>query len=77
MCFIGQNLPSSVVKLTEADSNIEYKDFNKQGARKRSRYLNNSYTDPIPEKTKKSKSNEEDIDLVEFTSFLKKEDQVR
>ena len=77
MCFIGENFPSSVVALTGADPNVEYRDVDKQRARKRSRYLDDPYTDPMPKKTKKSNANEEDIDLVEFTSFLKNNDQVR
>jgi hypothetical protein len=75
--FLGQNFPSSVVALTKADPNVEYRDVDKQRGRKRSRYLDDPYTDPMPKKTKKSKANEEDIDLVEFTSFLKNNDQVR
>ena len=76
-CFIAQNYPTSVVALNEADPNVEYKDVDMLRARKRSRFLSFPYTDPMPKKTKKSKSNEEDIDLVEFTSFLKNDDQVR
>ena len=74
MFFLGQNFPSSVVALTRPDPNVEYQDIDKQRARKRSRYLDDPYTDPMPKKTKKSKANEEDIDLVEFTSFLKNND---
>ena len=77
VCFIGENFPSSVVALTRADPNVEYRDLDKQRARKWSKYLDDPYTDPMPKKTKKSKSNEEDIDLVEFTSFLKNNNQVR
>ncbi|KAK4849122.1 hypothetical protein QYF36_021095 [Acer negundo] len=77
VCFIAQNFPSSVVALIEADPIVEYKDVDKQRARKWSRYLEIPYTNPMPMKTKKSKSNEEDIDIVEFTSFLKNGDQFR
>ena len=77
VCFIGETLPSSVVALTEADPHVEYRDLDKQRGRKRLRYLKSLYTDPMPNKTKKSKSNEQDVDLVEFTSFLKNDDQVR
>ncbi|KAK4850445.1 hypothetical protein QYF36_006835 [Acer negundo] len=68
-----ENFPSSVVALTEA----EYKDIDKPRAQKQSRYLEIMYTNPMPMKTKKTKSNEEDIDIVEFTSFLKNGDQFR
>ncbi|KAK0575380.1 hypothetical protein LWI29_038117 [Acer saccharum] len=76
VCFIGETLPSSVVALTKADPHVEYRDLDKQRGRKRLRYLESLYTDPMPNKTKKSKSNEQDVDLVEFTSFLKNDDQV-
>ena len=66
-----------MVALTEADPHVEYRDLDKQRGRKRLRYLESLYTDPMPNKTKKSKSNEQDVDLVEFTSFLKNDDQVR
>ncbi|KAI9200654.1 hypothetical protein LWI28_011247 [Acer negundo] len=75
VCFIAQNFLSSVVTFTEADHNVEYKDVDKQKARKRSRYLEIQYTNLMPMKTNKSKSNEEDIDIVEFTPFLKNGDQ--
>ncbi|KAK1560585.1 hypothetical protein Q3G72_028388 [Acer saccharum] len=72
-----KNLPSSVVALDGADPDVEYKDINKQRGRKRSRWLENPWTDPMPKKKRKPWSNEEEINLVEFTSFLKNDDQVR
>ena len=74
--FIGQYLPGSVVELTEADPNVQYKDFEKQRARKCSRYLVDPYTDPMPKKTKKSHHILEDVDSVEFNAFLKRDDPV-
>ena len=65
-----------MVELTEANPNVEYKDFDKQRARKRSSYLDSPYTNPMPKRTKKLHHIIEDIDSVDFTSFLKNDDQV-
>ena len=73
---IAQNVPGSVVELTEANPNVQYKDVDKLRARKRARWLERTYINPMPKKTKKTNPNEEDIDLVEFTAFLKSDDQV-
>ncbi|KAK3221892.1 hypothetical protein Dsin_008917 [Dipteronia sinensis] len=75
MCFIAQNIPNSVVALDGADPDFEYRDIDKQRGRKRSRWLESPWTDPMPKKKRKPQSNVEKINLVEFTSFLKNEDQ--
>ncbi|KAK3193659.1 hypothetical protein Dsin_024969 [Dipteronia sinensis] len=71
-----ENNPSSVVALDGADPDVEYRDIDKQRGRKGSRWLESQWTDPMPKKKRKPQSNEEEINLVEFTSFLKNEDQL-
>ncbi|KAK3230108.1 hypothetical protein Dsin_001989 [Dipteronia sinensis] len=72
-----ENNPNSVVALDGADPDVEYRDIDKQRGRKRSRWLESPWTDPTPKKKRKPQSNEEEINLVAFTSFLKNEDQLR
>ncbi|KAK3198460.1 hypothetical protein Dsin_021875 [Dipteronia sinensis] len=71
-----ENNHSSVVALDGADLDVEYRDIDKQRGRKQSRWLESPWTDPMPKKKRKPQSNEEEINLVELTSFLKNEDQL-
>ncbi|KAK3225440.1 hypothetical protein Dsin_005302 [Dipteronia sinensis] len=71
-----KNIPSSVVALDGADPDVEYRDIDRHRGQKLSRCLEIPWTYPMPKKKRKPQSNEEEINLFEFTSFLKNEDQV-
>ncbi|KAK4856509.1 hypothetical protein QYF36_018321 [Acer negundo] len=65
------------------DLNVCYKNNDVQRARKRSRYLDNSYTDPmlIPKKKKKTQAQDSgevvNENYIRFMSYLKKKENTR
>ena len=66
----------SVVAYDVADPRVTYKDHDKARARKRSRYLNMHWVNPLASKRLKPSSSDKpstqgDITDVEFTAFLK------
>ena len=65
----------SVVAYDAADPNVMYKDHDKSRARKRTRFLNNHWINPLAKRLKSNVSDkpstQDEITNVEFAAFMK------